>query len=165
MEVKLAMKTSLVSSALIAAFLTAAGCVPKHPPSATSAPLPSKADTQMVDQLVTQIFETFDTNQDQKISSDEYAHGVIITFHHLDRDRNLKLHITELSGHWDVEAQAVDLDGDGYLTLSEILSHQSEAFKQRDLDNNGYLEWEEVMLWIINKLEQQQRQPETAGGK
>ncbi|NLF25432.1 MAG: EF-hand domain-containing protein [Deltaproteobacteria bacterium] len=140
--------------AILLAVLTLNACAPKNAPRHN--PAPSKLDLSDADLLCEQIFEAYDTDKDGKISSDEYAHGVIITFHQLDKNGDLQLDASELGDSWDTEAMAVDIDGDGRLTLSEILHHQSKSFKKRDVDGCGCLTEEDVRTWVIHKLAERQ---------
>ena len=148
------MRTVIISLAALLALFFVGSCAPSN----VSVPAPSAAepDPGGIDFLCEQIFATYDNDKDGKIGPDEYAHGVIVTFHEIDRNGDLKLDASELSGQWDAEAQAVDFNRDGFLTLSEILKHQAESFKQRDVDKCGFLTQKDVRFWVTSKIAEQQ---------
>lgn len=104
------------------------------------------------------VLSHFDLDKDERLSKDEFTHGVISTFHYTDQDRSLSLHKHELGERWNAESEGADSNDDQEISLHEALKNGEAAFHERDTNGDGYLDREEIIRSAERRHEQGRQQ-------
>jgi len=137
-----------LASSLLA--LSFAACASKPAPAAAPAAVDPGQHTDAV-------LDHFDQDGDGALSRDEFTHGVISSFHYMDKDRTLSVERHELGSQWNHESTAADHDKDQDISLHEALKAGDRAFEERDANRDGSLSRDEIHA-SIKKRHQEHKQ-------
>ena len=91
-------------------------------------------------------FRTFDENQDNRISLQEWRRFWVEGFRAQDTDRNRRLTRAEFGGGGEADLRFLRLDGDrnAQITRRELIGWADWRFGVLDADRNGLLYWSEM---------------------